>query len=176
MTTAARRPSPADLATRHNPPTTPTPPPAPPVPAAAEEAAIPAPSPAPDTASDIPAPGKLRDGEVMRSMYAQAIRISRLRPEARLVALSLLSFSNFRTGRIRACEKPGLRQLSYATGLTMDTAHEQVQVLTQQGWLRSRVLTVGPHAGEDVLQLCVPAQVLDHLRARHAQTHGDGAA
>lgn len=167
MSAPARIPSPADVARRTNPapatapaitpaaaPSTPAPgPTAPPKPAPAQSAA------------GLVAPGQLLPHEVLRRMIQQGMRISRMRPEARLTALTLLGYANYRTGLVNK-HLPDMQELAYATGLTEGQVRVQVEVLTQRGWLTYRVLGRGPREGQQVIQLCVPAHVLQQLRDR----------
>lgn len=161
--------SPLDMARRK-----PRPPAAPvkPKPAAAPPApaAQPEPEPRPVSAADAIRPGKLRKSERLRSFFEQGIRISRMHPEARLVALSLLGYANFQTGQIHARWRPTPEELSYATGLSTGQVHVQLQVLTTRGWLTEHTLTRGPRAGTRAWQLCVPAAVLQQIRDRATQT------
>jgi hypothetical protein len=119
------------------------------------------------TAADLIAPGQLGPHELFRQMFQQGIRLSRMRPEARLVALTLLTYANFRTGLLNKYQ-PEARELASATGLTEGQALTQIEVLTQRGWLTRRSPKVGPRQGQPVLQLCVPALVLEQLRQRRA--------
>lgn len=98
-------------------------------------------------------------------MYQQGMRISRMHPEARLTALTLLGYANFRTGLINK-HLTGTRELAHDTGLTEGQVLVQIEVLTQRGWLTRRVLDVGPRTGQQVLQLCIPTVVLQQLRGR----------
>ncbi|MER6531189.1 hypothetical protein [Streptomyces sp. NPDC001508] len=170
-------PSPRDLARRQPP--KPTPPPAPSRhrpsrPAAAQAPATatePEPTPAPPvTAADAIAPSRLREGERIRGVFESAIRISGMTPNTRLTALTLLSYANFRTGRIPTRREPSAEQLARATGLTASQVLVQLEILTQRGWLHRRAIKSGPRKGALVLDLAVPAAVLHQLRERAAQT------
>ncbi|MGY1498588.1 hypothetical protein ACW4TU_18645 [Streptomyces sp. QTS52] len=110
-------------------------------------------------------PGRLRRDEHLRTLYSQAIRISRLLPNTRLVALTLLSYAHFNTGLIGARYQPTDDELAEATGLHADQVRGQVEILRQRGWCRARTITDGPRAGETALKLTVPALVLEQLRA-----------
>ncbi|MFJ2007049.1 hypothetical protein [Streptomyces chartreusis] len=167
--TTPRMPTPGDLARRQAPPR-----PAPPASAAAPTKPTVQTRPTPRereqrpvTAADCIAPGVLRPGERMRSLYQQAMRTSRMQPEARLVALTLLGYANFKTGVLNR-HQPGTEQLAYATGLTNGQVLVQIEVLTQRGWLHLRTLTRGPREGQSVFQLCIPAFALQQLRDRAA--------
>lgn len=149
MSAPARIPTPGDLARR-----APTP--------AAQPPATP---PAPATVADLVAPGVLRPNEIFRQQFQQGIRISRMLPESRLTALTLLTYANYRTGLLNKFA-PSAEELSYATGLGKGQVLVQIEVLTQRGWLTHRTLGRGPRQGEAVLQLCIPALVLDQLRKR----------
>lgn len=157
----SRIPTPGDLARR-----TPT---QPPRPAALRTLPTPAarPEPAPVTAADLIAPGRLRPGEVLRQVFQQGMRLSRMRPEARLVGLTLLAYANFKTGLLNKYVPAG-RELAAATGLTEGQALIQIEVLTQRGWLTRHTPSRGPRQDQQVLQLCVPALVLEQLRQRRA--------
>jgi hypothetical protein len=120
----------------------------------------------PLTAAECIAPGKLLRSERLRPVYTQALRTSRLLPEARLVAHTLLGYANFATGLIHQQWRPTTDELAYATGLSSGQVLVQLEVLTQRGWMYSRLLKEGRNAGSEVLQLCVPAAVLEDLRAR----------
>ncbi|MDT7847244.1 hypothetical protein [Streptomyces justiciae] len=112
-------------------------------------------------------PGQVRPGEVFRQMFQQGMRISRMQPHARLVGLTLLAYANYKTGLLNKYE-PNSKELSYATGLTEAQALVQLEVLAQRGWLTYRTLSRGPRQGREVMQLCVPALVLEQLRRRRA--------
>lgn len=165
------RPSPADLARR----------PAPGPSLDRKASAEPRPAPRPEqrpksepgpyeprilTPAEAIAPGKLTRAERLRPLYQQGLRLSRMEPNARLTALTLLGYANFQTGLIHERWRPTTDQLSYATGITTGQVLVQLEVLTQRGWLYTRPLKDGPRAGEDALQLSVPAGVLEQLRAR----------
>ncbi len=151
-------PTPGDLARRVPRPTAPKPTTA--TPAAAELQA-------PATVADAITPGQLRKSEVMRQLYQQAMRISRMRPETRLVALTLLGYANWRHGLLNKYA-PTTEQLAYATGLTDGQVRVQLEILTQRGWLTERALTTGPRAGQRVPQLCIPEFALTRVRNREA--------
>jgi hypothetical protein len=155
-------PSPADLARR------PAPAPLTARPTAPQEARMQAQAKVlrPLTAADCIAPGKLNRSERLRPLYTQALRTSRLLPEARLVAHTLLGYANFATGLIHQQWRPTTEELAYATGLSTGQVLVQLEVLTQRGWMYTRALKEGRNAGTEVLQLCVPAAVLLDLRAR----------
>lgn len=154
MSTPPTRPTPALMARRR-----PTPPAAAPRPTRSSASTKPV------SAADAVAPGQLGPREVMRQVYQQAIRISRMRPESRLVALTLLSYSNFRTGLLSKRE-PDTEQLAYATGLTQAQVVVHLEILTQRGWLTRRTIATGPRVGQSASQLCVPVYVLQQLRDR----------
>lgn len=131
----------------------------------------PAPAPAPPhepekpAAGDSIAPGKLRRNEHLRTAYSHGIRISRLLPNARLVALTLLPYANFNNGLISARHQPTVEQLADATDLSVDQVCIQLEILRQRGWCRAHTITAGPRAEETTLKLTVPALVLERLRA-----------
>jgi hypothetical protein len=152
-------PSPADLARRPapKPPTRPGP-----------ETRMQA-QPRPVRAADAIAPGKLTRTERLRPLYQQGIRTSRMLPEARLTALTLLGYANFQTGLVHEKWRPTTEELAEATGLSSARVLVQLEVLTQRGWLYARVLKEGPRAGTEVLQLCLPAAVLEYLRSRQPE-------
>ncbi|MEU9400593.1 hypothetical protein [Streptomyces sp. NPDC048242] len=159
--TAPAIPTPGDLARRtptHRPTPTPRPGAAAFQPLAAED--LPA-------AADMARPGQLRPDEKLRPSLQQGIRLSRMRPESRLLALTLLGYVNFRTGLMLKHE-PTPAELAAATGLTEGQVLVQLVVLTQRGWLTRRHPTIGPRKGQLVYQLCVPQLVLQQLRARRA--------
>jgi hypothetical protein len=118
------------------------------------------------SAADAIAPGKLTRSERLRPLYQQGIRSSRMLPEARLVGLTLLGYANFQTGLVHEKWRPTTDELAYATGLTSAQVLVQLEVLTQRGWMYIRTLKEGARAGTNVLQLCLPAAVLEDLRAR----------
>jgi hypothetical protein len=155
-----RFPTPGDLARRTPAPSTA----ARPTPHAPEPRTEPA---SPATAADLIAPGRLRQDELFRQMFQQGIRLSRMHPEARLVALTLLTYANFRTGLLNKYQ-PEARELASSTGLTEGQALVQIEVLTQRGWLTHRAPTRGPRQEQQVLQLCIPDLVLQQLRRRRA--------
>ncbi|MFM9542278.1 LexA family transcriptional regulator [Streptomyces turgidiscabies] len=154
--------SPADMARRPAPPQ-----PAPPVTASStpEAAAPPAAdaSPAPSPGDSL-IPGVLQRRERLRPLFQQAMRISRLLPNSRLVALTLLGYSHYESGLIR--RHPTTAELAYATGLTKDQVLTQVRILAQRGWLRTNRLPARACVGELAPQLCIPAPVLAQIRAR----------
>lgn len=132
-----------------------------------------APAPPPTVAAVRRAPAEgangLREGELMRSMYLRGMRISRLLPESRLIALTLMGYADYRTG-VLSRFAPDTEQLSYATGLNPRQARLHVEILTQRGWLGSHRLTQGPRTGQVVLHLGVPPWVLKQLRDHPAGT------
>jgi hypothetical protein len=171
-----RIPSPADLAHRNGTrPGATTPPEPAAVTHAPDTVTEPAPAPAPKSSPAVPAssvaglvaPGRLLPHEILRRMFQHGLRISRMRPEARLTALTLLGYANYRTGLVNK-HLPDTKELAYATGLTEGQVLVQIEVLTQRGWLTHRVLGRGPREGLQVIQLCVPAHVLQQLRDRQA--------
>jgi hypothetical protein len=109
-------------------------------------------------------PGRLRRDEHLRTVYSQGIRISRLLPNTRLVALTLLLYANFNSGLISARHQPTDDELAAATGLHADQVRVQVEILRQRGWCRARTVTDGPRTGETALRMTVPALVLAQLR------------
>lgn len=119
----------------------------------------------PTSAAGMVGPGQLRPNEILRQMYQQAIRISGMRPETRLVALTLLGFANFRTGLLNKYQ-PSSSELGDITGLTEDQAVVQLNILTQRGWLSQRRTTRGPRQNQLTYQLCIPQAVLIQLRSR----------
>jgi hypothetical protein len=147
------RPSPADMAPR--------------TPATAK----PGPLKAPDvnspkrTVAEAIAPGVLVGRERMRTMVERGMRISRLHPEARLVALTLLGYAHYKTGTVFPRFRPTREQLAEATGLTPGQIDVQIHVLTQRGWLCSRRITQGHDTGRLALALAVPALILEQVRA-----------
>ncbi|MDX3455089.1 hypothetical protein PV396_24630 [Streptomyces sp. ME02-8801-2C] len=167
MSTASRARcfSPADMAARRPTPPTSAVPPA----QAAAEAAAPAvtATPAPRPGSSL-TPGVLHRRERLRPMFQQAMRISRLLPNSRLVALTLLGYSHYETGLIR--RHPTTAELAYATGLTKAQVLTQVQILTQRGWLRTNPLPAPAGIGQLAPQLCIPAPVLNQIRSRTYHT------
>ncbi|MEU3683723.1 hypothetical protein AB0E99_22685 [Streptomyces sp. NPDC030592] len=152
-----------------------------PRPAAAKPAPAPTPAPEPEpqpapeperepaTAAESIAPGKLRPSEVMRQLYQQAMRSSRLQPHGRLLALTLLGYADHKTGVLTY--EPTVAQLSYATGLTNGQVKVQLRVLAQRGWFTRRKARGGPRSDRVVGQVCIPALVLTRLRTRKA--HAD---
>ncbi len=152
------RPSPADLARRQ-----PSPRPAPVTPASPPAAAA-RQAPADDAADKVGANG-LREGELMRVMYLRAMRSSRMLPESRLVALTLMGYADHRTGALSRYA-PDPAQLSYATGLSVRQALLHVEILTQRGWLGTHKPSQGPRMGQDVLNLAIPPWLLKQIRDR----------
>ncbi|MDX2846638.1 hypothetical protein PV377_48410, partial [Streptomyces ipomoeae] len=129
------------------------------------------------TPAEAVAPGKLRTKEHLRSLFPRAVRISRMHPAARLIALTLLGHAHFKTGLVSPARRPDMTQLAEETGLTTRQVEVQIHVLTQRGWLYTRPLTQGRHAGEEGLFVAVPALLLEHLRAArsaHAEQTADG--
>ncbi|MEV1063425.1 hypothetical protein [Streptomyces sp. NPDC050263] len=169
--------SPLDMARRKpNPPAAParkpTPAAAPPRTGPRPAAAVPArPQPVDGmvTAADAVRQGKLRQGESFRTMLEQGVRISGMKPNTRLVALTLLGYANFRNGEIHARWRPTPEQLAIATGLTADQIGVQLAALTSRGWIHEFTLASGPRAGERCWQLGVPVAVLQQLRDRAAR-------
>ncbi|MEU9149168.1 hypothetical protein AB0D59_01105 [Streptomyces sp. NPDC048417] len=129
----------------------------------------PSPSAAPTAASPLIAPGKLRRDEVLRAMYQRGIRLSRMLPETRLVALTLLPYANYKSGLIKHVPTP--EQLAYGTGLARGQVLVHIEILTQRGWLTQQVLHSGPTAGQEVIQLRIPALALEQIRQK--RDHAD---
>jgi len=121
------------------------------------------------TAADAIRPGRLRPQEIMRQLYQLGLRSSGMRPEARLVALTLMGYAHYRTGLCTKRE-PSSEELAQATGLTEGQALVQLQILTSRGWLTRREVLEGPRAGQQAYQLCIPRLALDQLRARRTST------
>lgn len=117
------------------------------------------------TAEEAIKPGKLTNKERFRPLFQQGMRLSRMHPEARLVALTLLGCANFRSGAVHTRWRPTTEQLADATGLSTARVLVQLEVLTSRGWLYERTLTKGPRVGATALQLAVPAGLLEELRA-----------
>ncbi|AYD81648.1 helix-turn-helix DNA-binding domain protein [Streptomyces phage Kromp] len=160
-------PTPGDVFPRPAAAAQPAPAPAPvPVPEPKPE---PQPEPEPTTVVESIAPGKLKPGEVMRQLYQQAMRVSRMKPHSRLLALTLLGYADHRDGRLTY--EPTVAQLSYATGLTDGQVKTQLQILTDRGWLDRRKPRGGARSGRVVGRLLIPALVLAQLRNRKA--HAD---
>ncbi|GAQ64097.1 helix-turn-helix domain-containing protein [Streptomyces scabiei] len=148
------RPSPADMAAR---------PPAPAKPGPVKDIRSPK-----LTVAEAIAPGVLVGRERMRTMVERGMRISRLHPEARLVALTLLGYAHHKTGTVFPRFRPTPEQLAEATGLTTGQISVQIHVLTQRGWLCTRRITQGHDTGRLALALTVPALVLEQVRAARA--------
>ena len=127
--------------------------------------AAPAPDRQPTTPADTIAPALLLPKERMRTVFLRGVRLSRMRPESRLVALTLLGYSNFKNGLINPHYRPSIEQLAEDTGLTNRQIHVQIHILTQRGWLHTRRITQGAYAGKPGLNLSVPAPVLERVRA-----------
>lgn len=144
MTTTSHRPSPGDLAGR------------------------PAPKPKTLTPAETVQPGRLQGKERLRPTFQRGLRISRMHPEARLVALTLLGYAHHTTGVIFPRYQPTPEQLAEDTGLTAGQVGVQIHVLTQRGWLGSRRIQQGADAGREGLRLTVPALVLEQVRAARA--------
>ncbi|MFF9285444.1 hypothetical protein [Streptomyces griseosporeus] len=160
-----RIPTPGDLARRTTTPAAhPKPAPAPKPAARTAIAEAPAPPASQDTA-DLIAPGRLQQGEVMWQMVQQGMRVSRMRPEARLVALTLLGYAHPRTGLLDKYW-PSCEQIAYASGLTTGQVLVQLEVLAQRGWLVQRSFSQGPRQGQTVHRLVIPSWVLEHVRSR----------
>lgn len=64
------------------------------------------PAPKPRTPAESIAPGELVGKERMRTMIERGMRISRLHPEARLVALTLLGYAHHKTGVVFPASGP----------------------------------------------------------------------
>lgn len=152
MTTAPRRRSPADLASRR-------------AAASIKPGPVKADGRPPTTVAESIAPGVLVGKERMRTMIERGMRISRLHPEARLVALTLLGYSNHKSGIIYRRFEPTAEQLAEATGLTASQVRVQIHVLTQRGWLYTRRVPQGHDAGRTALSLAIPALLLEQVRA-----------
>jgi hypothetical protein len=153
--TAPHRPSPADMGPRRTP----------------APAKAPAPQPyAPRTLTpaEAIAPGELSGGEHLRNLLPRALRKSRMHPNARLVALTLLAYANFKTGLVNSRHRPDVERLAEDTGLTTGQVEVQLHILTQRGWLYTRTLTQGAQAGQMGLFLAVPGLLLEQVRADHA--------
>ncbi|MCL6733330.1 helix-turn-helix domain-containing protein [Streptomyces neyagawaensis] len=148
-----------------------TAPTAPRVPNPGDLARRPAPQPAParpstsGTLADQIAPGRLHRKERMRTMFHHGLRYSRMHPEARLVALTLLGYAHHKTGMVFPRFQPTAEQLAEDTGLTAGQVQVQIHVLTQRGWLCTRRVTQGLDAGREGLSLAIPALVLEQVRA-----------
>ncbi|CUW29659.1 hypothetical protein [Streptomyces reticuli] len=158
--TAPAIPTPAVLAHRAPAPLRPAAP-------AARTAPVPQDRPRPAKRPRHSAPGNLRQREIFRQVFLQAVRISGMNPETRLVALTLLGYANFRTGLVNKHEH-GPAGLAADTGLTEGQVRVQLTILTQRGWLTERALTTGPREGQRVHQLLIPDAVLAQVRNRHA--------
>ncbi|WP_405960569.1 helix-turn-helix domain-containing protein [Streptomyces sp. NBC_00024] len=126
------------------------------------------PAPKPPSPAESIAPGVLVGKERMRTMIERGMRISRLHPEARLVALTLLGYAHHKTGIVFPRFKPTPEQLAEATGLTVGQVSVQIHVLTQRGWLCTRRITQGHDTGRAALSLAIPALVLEQVRAARA--------
>lgn len=118
----------------------------------------------PPRLGDSVAPGILRRRERLRPAFQQAMRISRMHPNTRLVALTYLGYAHYETGLIRWHPAPA--ELAYATGLTEGQVLVQMEILTQRGWLQMKPLPAGARAGQLAPQLSIPAPVLEQVRAR----------
>ncbi|MEV0441855.1 hypothetical protein AB0I84_06090 [Streptomyces spectabilis] len=137
-------------------------------------------TPAPATAAPAPAadgrasaeaaltPGKLQPGENFRSVYRRAMFMSGLRPEARLVAHTLVWYANHLNGHISPNHQPSLERLAADTGLTPGRVKVQTQILWQRGWLRRRPILEGPRKGRIRISLTVPAVYLERVRDARA--------
>ncbi|MDX3294656.1 hypothetical protein PV569_13160 [Streptomyces scabiei] len=157
------RPSPATMGPRRTPPkpTTPAPAAAPSLPPAADT------QPARTPAESI-APGQLKGDENLRSLFPRALRMSRMHPEARLVALTLLGYAHYKSGLVNSRNRPNIEQLAEDTGLTTGQVQVQLHVLTQRGWLYTRLLTRGSYNGQPGLFLAIPSFLLEPARAERA--------
>jgi hypothetical protein len=120
------------------------------------------------TVAEAIAPGHLVGKERMRTMIERGMRISRMHPEARLVALTLLGYAHHKTGIVFPRFRPTREQLADATGLSAGQIDVQIHVLTQRGWLCTRRITQGHDTGRLALSLAIPAQVLEQVRAARA--------
>ena len=121
------------------------------------------------TPAEAASPGQLQAGEHLRSFMVRALRKSRMHPEARLVALTLLGYANYKTGLVNSRHQPDTTTLAEDTGLTTGQVQVQLHVLTQRGWLYTRPLTRGPRNGQLGLFLAVPALYLEQVRADRAE-------
>ncbi|WP_406420870.1 hypothetical protein [Streptomyces sp. NBC_00842] len=140
MTTAAapHRPSPADLA-----------------------ANSPAHRRAQSRLADMLAPAQLEPSARFRVEFGRAIRASGMTPHSRLVALTLSTFANYRTGHIAAQQQPGLHGLAQATGLTAGQVVVALRALESRGW----VSRTGSRAYEDAeLRPHIPQHAVASLR------------
>jgi hypothetical protein len=158
--------------TRPNPPAAPAPPAA----TAPERQAEPAAArpaegytPRTLTPAEAIAPGRIGKRERFRNQFQHGVRLGRMHPHARLVALTLLGYANDKTGLLSASHGPNVEELAEHTGLLPAQVRVQLQVLTQRGWLYSRPIVAGPRAGTTGLCLAVPAGVLEQLRAARAE-------
>jgi hypothetical protein len=145
----------------------------PPKPTTPAPAAAPVLAPAADTQraltpAEAIAPGQLQAGENLRSLFPRALRKSRMHPEARLVAYTLLGYAHYKSGVVNSRHRPDIEQLAADTGLTAGQIQVQLHVLTQRGWLYTRLLTRGPFNGQPGLFLAIPALLLEQVRADRA--------
>jgi hypothetical protein len=145
----------------------------PPKPTTPARAAAPVPALAADTQhapapAEAIAPGQLQADENLRSLLPRALRKSRMHPEARLVALTLLGYAHFKSGLVNNRNRPDIEQLAEDTGITTGQIQVQLHVLTQRGWLYTRLLTRGPHNGQPGLFLAIPSLLLEQTRAERA--------
>ncbi|MFF5001751.1 hypothetical protein ACFY3G_02890 [Streptomyces phaeochromogenes] len=167
MTTPPPAPcfSPADMARRPARPSAPQPEPRPAatLPTAAAQDA-------PSRPEELLTPGKLRDKERFRATYQRGIRLSRMTPNSRLMAHTLIWYSSHITGRINPSGQPSIDELSYATGLTIDQVKVQLSILETRGWLYFHTVNEGPNRGETTMRLAIPAHILEQIRARSAHT------
>ncbi|MDX2520551.1 MULTISPECIES: helix-turn-helix domain-containing protein [Streptomyces] len=146
-----------------------------PRPAPGDLARRPAPKPPALTPAQAVAPGRLQGKERMRPTFHRGLRISRMHPEARLVALTLLGYAHHTTGVVFPRYQPSAEQLAEDTGLTPGQIDVQIGVLTQRGWLGTRRINQGADAGRDGLRLTIPALVLEQVRAARAAEQSEPA-
>ncbi|MGA5472562.1 hypothetical protein ACPCUK_27785 [Streptomyces arboris] len=151
MTTATRRPSPADLAN-----------PSPNVRAARRQA-------------DLLAPVELGPKRRFRWAYTLGIRRSGMTPHSRLVALTVAQYGNAQNGRINDERQPGLHRLAQDTGLPSGQVLVALRVLESRGWVSiTRPFTHDGRGLHTHVQPHIPRHALPHVDgARNERTTTD---
>jgi|GEM_PF-6867794 len=106
-----------------------------------------------DVAAQIPTPASssqpterpvwaLPDGAPFRARFEQAVKHSKLEYRARLVALTIATYCDYRTGTLPQTNL-GVPNLSRATGLPQIVVRANLHVLQDHGWLQRRRLAGG---------------------------------
>ncbi|WP_202236583.1 hypothetical protein [Actinacidiphila reveromycinica] len=78
----------------------------------------------------------LAANQPFRRRYEHAVRLSRLEPRARLVALTVAAHADYQTGAIPASASVGVDALSRACGLTAMATRVHLHALCADGWMQ----------------------------------------